>query len=101
VYHIEDFREGILEDKQLLELGRRSREVGEDDEGFGADGVTGIVEGCYQALDAAGGCEDAFLGPLRPCQSDGAYELQRVQAGVEVGLLEEVDEEGYVVLPLS
>jgi hypothetical protein len=101
VYHVEDFRKGILKNEQLLELGGRSREVGEYDEGFGADSVSGVVQGCYQAFDAAGGCEDAFLGPLGACQSDGAYELQRVEAGVEVGLLEEIDEQSYIVLPLS
>lgn len=100
VDHVEDFGKGILEDEELLELGRGAGQVGEDDEGFVADGIAGVVERGYQALDAAGGCEDAFLCSLGPGQGDGADELQGVEAGVEVGRVEEVEEKRDVVLAL-
>jgi len=87
MYHVEDFGEGILKDEELLEFGRGSGQVGKDDEGFVTDGIAGVVQGGYQALDAAGGCEDTFLGSLGAGEGNGAYQLQRIEAGVEVGLV--------------
>lgn len=87
MYHVEDLGKGILENEELLKFGRGSGQVGKDDEGFVTDGIAGVVQGGYQALNAAGGCEDAFLGSLGAGEGDGAYQLERVEAGVEVGLV--------------
>jgi len=100
MYHVEDLSEGILKNEEFLQFGGRPRQIGEYDQGFIANGIAGIVKSIYEAFDAPGSGEDTFLGSLGACLRYGADELQGVQTGVEVWLLEEVDEEGYVVLSL-
>jgi hypothetical protein len=92
--------EDVLEDEYLLQLWRGARQVGEDDETFCTDGITGVLEHRGQAGGAERGGEDAFLGALRAGEGNGADQLEGIETRVEVGRVEQVEQEGDVVLAL-
>jgi hypothetical protein len=92
--------EDVLKDKDLLQLGRGAGQVGEDDKALSTDGIARILEHRGQAGGAERSGEDAFLGTLWTGESNSADQLQRIEARVEVGRVEQVEQEGDVVLAL-
>jgi hypothetical protein len=50
--HVEDLGKGILKDKKLLQLRRRPRKVGEQDEAFVANSIPGVIEYRYEPRSA-------------------------------------------------
>ena len=94
---VEDFIESILKDYEFLQLRRGARYFVQQDQGFGAHGVSWIVEGSDH-LPYTG--EDALLGSFWTRIVYGSDELERIRSRVVIVVLEEGQQDVYVILSL-
>lgn len=84
-----------------MNVRRRGCEVREQREGFVSHGLSPVVEDGDESRDAEGGGKDALFGSFGPGREDGGQQLQRVEPGVKVRGLEEVEQQGDVLLALG